>query len=374
MRLLSFRYGLHLTKEQVSELVAPRPETLELVSSWLQYHGMPPSSISTTHGGCWLKVVSVPVSQANELLGASYQLYYHADTNDTILRTVGYALPAALHRHVHTVAPTTAFAPTRLLQQTPRSHFGGAAEVQASAASGNSVEALPRRSGVLFMSPRILRWLYHTNTYVPTETDENVLGISGFQNDYPSPEDLKEFMATFRTDAVDASFTVLKVNHGNYDPNSPGTEGSLDTQYAGAIAYPTPQIFYSVGGNVKFTPSGRPAAGDGYLEWLEYLIDQRKIPQTISITSGVRESIITQEYATALCKLFAHLGLRGTTILVASGDDGVGQANCKDASGRVRFDVPFPASCTSGVLSLLHTGTDTRRSPDPSQFRRSLGH
>lgn len=30
-----------------------------------------------THGGAWLKVTDVLVSQANELLGASYQLYQH---------------------------------------------------------------------------------------------------------------------------------------------------------------------------------------------------------------------------------------------------------------------------------------------------------
>jgi tripeptidyl-peptidase-1 len=126
--LLCFRYGAHLTKEQVAQLVAPHPDTLELVSSWLKYNGVPPSSISTTHGGGWLTVAGVPVSQANKLLGASYQLYYHPGTNETILRTVGYALPAALHIHVQTIAPTTAFTSMRLLQpeEMPRSRSGGA--------------------------------------------------------------------------------------------------------------------------------------------------------------------------------------------------------------------------------------------------------
>src|SRR6266702_8220984 len=93
------RYGAHLSKEQVAELVAPHPETLELVNSWLEHHGVSSSSISTTHGGSWLTLTGVPVFQANELLGASYQLYQHAGTNDTILRTVGYALPTVLHTH-----------------------------------------------------------------------------------------------------------------------------------------------------------------------------------------------------------------------------------------------------------------------------------
>ena len=87
--LLLTRYGAHLSKEQVADLVAPHPDTLELVSTWLEYKGVPPSSISTSHGGGWLTVTEIPVSQANDLLGASYQLYYHTRTNDTILRTAG---------------------------------------------------------------------------------------------------------------------------------------------------------------------------------------------------------------------------------------------------------------------------------------------
>ena len=116
-----FRYGAHLSKEQVAELVRPHPDTLELISSWLAHHGVRFSSISRTHGGAWLTITNVLVSQANKLLGASYQLYRHAETNSTIMRTVGYALPAVLHAHIRAVAPTTYFTSTRMLRrQTSR--------------------------------------------------------------------------------------------------------------------------------------------------------------------------------------------------------------------------------------------------------------
>ncbi|KAH9024386.1 hypothetical protein EDB85DRAFT_2147056 [Lactarius pseudohatsudake] len=39
-----------VTKEQVADLVAPRPEILELVNSWFEHHGVS-SSLSMTHGG-----------------------------------------------------------------------------------------------------------------------------------------------------------------------------------------------------------------------------------------------------------------------------------------------------------------------------------
>lgn len=69
------KYGARLSKEQVAQLVAPHLDTLNLVNSWLEDHGVSPSSVSLTLGGNWLKVIGVPVPQANDIFGASYQLY-----------------------------------------------------------------------------------------------------------------------------------------------------------------------------------------------------------------------------------------------------------------------------------------------------------
>ena len=98
---LRLRYGAYLSKEQVAELVRPPPDTLELVRGWLVHHGIQSSSISTTHGGSWLTFNDVLVSKANQMLGASYQVYQNSKTNKTIIRTVGYSLPAVLHTHTH---------------------------------------------------------------------------------------------------------------------------------------------------------------------------------------------------------------------------------------------------------------------------------
>ncbi len=47
--LLRCRYGAHLSKEQVAQLVAPHPDTLELIKSWLEHHDVPSTSISMTN-------------------------------------------------------------------------------------------------------------------------------------------------------------------------------------------------------------------------------------------------------------------------------------------------------------------------------------
>ncbi len=321
-----------------------------------------------THGGGWLTVTGVPVSQANDLLGASYQLYRYTGTNKTILRTVGYMLPAALHAHVQTVVPTTYFSP-RKLQQIPRKRSREEAAAMVNATSGELVTVLSSRANDE-VTPEILRRLYKTEAYVPTATEQNVLGIAGYKNDSPSEEDLTEFMKDYRPDTEDAKYTVELINRGIYDPDHPTIEGNLNIQYAEAMAYPTPHIYYITGGEMEWSESSwEPIPGDADLEWFEYILNKPKIPQTISISYGNDEPGLPVEYATALCDLFLQLGARGVSVLAGSGDDGVGEGDCKDEDGEVLFLPLFPATCTCGVSSLL-----CKQYTRQPRIRRSVRH
>lgn len=71
-----------MSKEQVAELVAPHLNTSELVNSWPEHHGISTSSVARTHDGGWLTTTNVPVSQADDVLGASYQLYRYTAANE----------------------------------------------------------------------------------------------------------------------------------------------------------------------------------------------------------------------------------------------------------------------------------------------------
>ncbi|KAI9450960.1 subtilisin-like protein [Lactarius psammicola] len=342
--LLCRRYGAHLSREQVAQLVAPHPDTLELINSWLAHHGVPSSSISTTHGGSWLMLTGVPVSQANALLGASYQLYRRTGTNDTtILRTIGYALPAVLHEHVQTVVPTTYFAPTRALQQTPcRSAVREPEDM-------SSRELVTMRSSSNYeVTPPDLRWLYKTSAYVPVATDRNKIAIGGFLNEYLSPVDLKTFMNRYRTDAVSVTYGIERVNGGAFDPGNPSIEGSLNMQWTQAMAYPTPHIFYSTGGTPLIrNDNNEPAQGDSWMEWTRYMLKETNVPQTIVTPYSSDERDLPLEYAKTVCRLFAQLGARGASVIFTSGNKGVGEGNCvaNDGSGKVQFIPEFPATC-----------------------------
>ncbi|KAH8992304.1 subtilisin-like protein [Lactarius hatsudake] len=334
------KYGAHLSREQLADIVAPHPDTLALVNSWLKHHGVHPSSVSQSHGGGWLTVADVSISQANNMLSASYQLYRHAKTNETVIRTISYGLPVELHSHVKTVAPTTYFSSPRMLRHTPRlrSRTGTmAAPAKAAAAWVDLGRGLSHRD-IDRVTPSFLRWLYNTLGYAPAATDRNKLGVAGFLGDSPSPDDLEQFMFEYRTDGADtATFDVVLISGGVYDPDNPTVEGNADIQYTEAMAFPTRHTYYSTGGG---------SSADPYLSWLNFMLslDDNELPRTISTSYGGFEDLIPLDFAQSTCELYAQLGVRGASLLFSSADYGVGR-DCTDRSGNVRFRPVFPASC-----------------------------
>ncbi|KAH9022222.1 hypothetical protein EDB85DRAFT_2187022 [Lactarius pseudohatsudake] len=90
------------------------------------------------------------------------------------------------------------------------------------------------------------------------------------------------FMTYFRSDVQPpslATFTVELVNGGRYEPNNPTIESNIDVQYASAMAYPTPIIFYSIGGSEKWSMDGsEPLPGEADLESLDYLLKKTDNP------------------------------------------------------------------------------------------------
>ena len=349
--LLPCRYGSHLSKEEAAELVAPHPDTLELVHSWLAHHGVQPSSISITHGGNWLTLTCIPVLQANELLGASYQLYQHSGKNDTaILRTVVYALPTVLHTHVRTVVPTTFFTSASTPQQTLRILSAGEVEALAKAAPREPMTTLSRREIPEMVTPDFLRWLYKTFAYFPRVPTRNSLGMMGYKYEIPIETALTSFMSLFRREAQNPTFRVEPVDNGDIQPG-PSLEANLEMEYAQAIAFPTQHIFYATSSDrYSWFPSTlRPAPGDLFLEWMGHVLSLEDIPQTIMTSYGVLERYVPPDYAWDLCNLFAILGVRGVTVLSATGDHGVGAGDCIDHFGNVRFMARFPSTCTCDI-------------------------
>lgn len=74
-------------------------------------------------------------------------------------------------------------------------------------------------------------------------------------------------------------------------------------------------------------------------------LDDDDLPNTISISYGDDEATVPDDYATTACDLFSQLGARGVSVLVASGDSGVGATGTCTVNGVKQFATSFPASC-----------------------------
>ena len=146
-------------------------------------------------------------------------------------------------------------------------------------------------------------------------------------------------------DRADATYVAILLNYGNlkYDPSNPhgNGEANLDIQYAQGIAYATPIVFYSVG-----------LAGDGWVDWLESVIDLPRPPQTIGISYSSEEKGFQIEYTTYVCFLFEQFAARGISVLSSTGNNGVSR-DCIHNDDSFRFSSTLPATRTCVICPRL---------------------
>ena len=294
-----------------------------------------------------LTISDLRVTQASELLGASYQLYRNMKTNETIIRTVGYSLPEVLHRHVKTVRPATCFSSMEVMVQTPQRRSFGPAPAHMQAASGKlwtmearqpppepSPEPLPEPPPEpLIVEPRNLRWLYGTVEYVPAAygPGQNNLAVVGDR--LPRQQDLTAFMNRYQEqDANGATFSIQNVD--GIPPNLwelPNERSNVAVQYATAMAYPTPLFVFRIIQTIE-----------AFEQLLHFLLSMHPVPRTVGISFNYfLEHLLPPGDADHMCDLLEQLAARGSSVLAASGDNGVGAAEDCDA-----FHVEFPSSCT----------------------------
>ncbi|KAJ7233035.1 peptidase S8/S53 domain-containing protein [Mycena rebaudengoi] len=360
------RYGQHLSKEDVDSLVAPHPDSIEAVESWLQHHGVNPAeALFRSTASEWI-TVRVSIAQAERMLSTKYGVYHHPDSDSYVVRTMAYSLPQELHSHVDVVTPTTYFSTFRSMRATSfiQPQAASAQDDSASFAAEISPLAVPASCGTT-VTPACLRAMYNTTDYVPRATAVNKLGVAGYLEEYANDADLRTFFTRFRTDIMtNVSFQHIQLNGGLNNQNDPGVEANLDIQYTEGISFPTPNIYYSTGGSPPFIPDSRTPTNtnEPYLEWLNFVLNQTTIPQTFTTSYGDDEQTVPQDYATSVCNLFAQLGARGSSIMFSSGDSGVGGGSCttNDGTNRRLFQPEFPSSCPF----VTSVGGTTRVNPE----------
>ncbi|KAG2062861.1 subtilisin-like protein, partial [Suillus decipiens] len=353
------RYGAHLSKQETETLMAPCSKTLDIVSEWLALHGLAEEDVVRSSARDWV-TIRVPVSLAEEMLDTTYYVYKHTETGESIIRTTSYSLPDILHDHVDLIQPTTMFTRFKAFKSTLHRNKEVQPAVSCSPGetiagpAGNAVNASCNSTITL----SCLRQLYNAENYATTDKNNNALGITGFAYQYVNNEDLQQFYQAQNPSAYGSNYTLISINGGknNQSYDAAGDEADLDTQFGFGLTWPTRRTFYTTGGEPPFTPDlATPNdTNEPYTDWLEYVLSQDDVPQTISTSYGDDEQSVPYTYATRVCAGMASLGVRGVSLLFSSGDGGVGDGNpdpatqiCKsnDGQNRTKFLPTFPASC-----------------------------
>lgn len=339
-------YGQHMKRDQMKAFLRPSTEVSSAILSWLHSEGIPDKDIEDD--GDWI-TFKVTVAEAESMLNTHFYYYHNKDADIRKIRTLQYSIPPALHGYVQMIQPTTRFGQLRPQGSMVLDSIQAKTKYHPSGYNATFCNTT--------ITPDCLRGLYQLDNFLADPDVGNSFGISGFLEQYAQHAELERFVDEYAPYVKNATFDVVSINGGLNTQNvsflTDTGEANLDMQYGIAMSHNTRITYYTTGGLAFLVPDlDQPTAGDNqnepYLDQLLYLLslDDEDLPKVLTTSYGENEQSVPEEYSRSVCSLFAQLGSRGTSVVFASGDTGVGSAcQTNDGKNMTRFLPIFPAAC-----------------------------
>ncbi|GKZ23232.1 vesicle formation at the endoplasmic reticulum [Aspergillus brasiliensis] len=330
------QYGQWLDQEDVDALFPVASD--EAVISWLR-------SANITHIARQGSLVNfaTTVDKVNKLLKTTFA-YYQSGSSQR-LRTTEYSIPDDLADSIDLISPTTFFGKETtsagLTQRAQKIDHHVAKRANSSSCAD-------------LITLSCLKEMYNFGNYTPSASSGSRLGFSSFLNESASYADLAKFEKLFNVPGQ--NFSVELINGGVNDQNASTaslTEADLDVELLVGVGHPLPVTEFITSGEPPFIPDpDEPSAADNenepYLQYYEYLLSKPNsaLPHVISNSYGDDEQTVPEYYAKRVCNLIGLVGLRGISVLVSSGDEGIG-SGCRttDGTNSTQFNPIFPATC-----------------------------
>ncbi|MGH0187211.1 UNVERIFIED_CONTAM: hypothetical protein FKN15_024001 [Acipenser sinensis] len=302
----------HLSLEQLSSMVQPSELTQKVVRRWLESHGVQDCQSVETQD---FLQCAMPARVAEKLLpGCEFSRYVNG--HQSLVRSpVPYGLPDEMSEHLDFVGGVHRFPDSKVA-------------LRRTWANGKKQKA----EFHLGVSPSILRQRYNLTASDVGSSQNNSQAVAQFLEQFFHPADLAEFMKLFGRGFKNLPEVERVV--GKQGCGKAGLEASLDVEY-----------IMSTGANIPtwvFTNPGRHESQEPFLQWLLLLSNMSAVPWVHTISYGDDEDSLSQAYMQRINVEFMKAGVRGVTLLFASGDSGAG---CMKASkGGNTFRPSFPAS------------------------------
>lgn len=397
----SSKYGQHWSAKEIAETFAPSPKSTLAVTEWLHSYGISPERISRSQSLGWL-YFDATVDEVEKLLKTKFHMYKHSGGNRHIACTE-YHVPEHISPFLDFITPTVHFE-TQVMQRAvstttvpkvgPHAAVGLPVENNAAMDMGSPDSgSLPKKGADVdikkipeelaecddFITPSCLRALYGFGPGT-SANPENSLGVVEFSPQVYLQEDLDSFFANFSVDQVQRTPTLQAINGATLE--SPersfayNGESDIDLEYSMTLVNPQKVTLYQIGdrqnggsfndfldaidgsyctfegGDDPLQDTVYPNSKQGYQGPKNCGV----FPATkvISISYAQNEADLTMKYEKRQCMEYLKLGLAGTTVIFASGDQGVAgtQNRCIDLNNRIytngtdgAFNPTFPASC-----------------------------
>jgi tripeptidyl-peptidase-1 len=310
-------YGRHMSLSEVDDLTAPAPQAVRRVIEWLEEHSGARVVDTAARGG--FVIFEAPVQTVEFMLGCRVAVYEHLQLDRTVMRAVNgfYTVPEHVAEHLDFVGG---------LSQFP--HLGEIVRRETEKKRLASTSAPPPDFGIT-VDPSLLRNHYNSHKLTGDFAKNGVMqSITALIGQYFSETSLEAFNVGYAH--YNIGHGISKIIGPNMQSNE-GVEAALDTQYMTAMAPHTNTWFWSIDA----------ASQDPFLEWIGQIANTTKPPQVHSTSYGGAESGIPEAYAMRLDTEFQKAGVRGLSLLFASGDGNVGCSASKKT-----FEPDWPASST----------------------------
>lgn len=382
-------FGKHWTSDEVIAKFAPSNETLTAVRDWLVKNGISDRRITHSDNKAWF-AFDATTQEVEDLLHTQYHEFEHSSTGNYVAACDQYHVPKHIQKHIDFISPGVKGANLR-----KRSAIKAKRALRKSLAR-KQAPFMPKNISSLstcdqVVTPACIQALYQITPNDPYARVNlnNSLGIFE-EGDYYAQQDLDRFFGNFTPYIPNGTHPIPNLIDGAKAPVSlqlAGGESDLDFQLAYPLVYPqtttlyqTDDIFYAFGNNPNATGlfntffdaiDGSYCTYSAYGETGDDPVLDPKYPNTaasngykgalqcgvykptnvISISYGKQEQDLPAYYQQRQCNEVLKLGLQGVSVIVASGDTGVGgirgdgsENGCLGSNATV-FSPTFPNSC-----------------------------
>eukprot|EP01105_Mastigella_eilhardi_P002488 TRINITY_DN130_c0_g1_i2.p1 TRINITY_DN130_c0_g1~~TRINITY_DN130_c0_g1_i2.p1 ORF type:complete len:592 (-),score=153.93 TRINITY_DN130_c0_g1_i2:45-1784(-) len=335
-----------MTRDEVRALTFDA-DSVATLRKWMRAAGF----VNITVLGSGFVNGTVPASAAELLFGTRFYNFTSRSTNRTIQRALSYSLSDEIADLLDFVEGTVQFPST--LHRGPIV----VAPASASAATVNQT------------TPALLNKFYSitSNTVQSKLSTQSLFETLG--QSY-SPSDLSEFEKQYDIPSQDC-VTVIGPNTPADCKTSPDdcTEANLDVQYIIAVAQGAPTTYWSISKIYDYS--------DPFLQWALDVEAAENPPYVHSISYDGDENANDHDSEKRVDEEVTKLLARGLTVMVSSGDDGVGGTPARSSAASCGFNPQYPGqlphvvsvgatmgpeyssteiACTSNVGGLITTG------------------